>query len=500
MMAGLRRSSRRGKGVNTARFIDDADNEHSDNHAPGGGLSDGNSASVSGEKNSELPDVVGLGEPRIISNTVIAAAKAIRKDERKRKLEEEENELRQKLQRVQAEKTRLESEQDPINPVTPPGAAKVSESTSASSGEVRLQPKDLVDAMSAAFAQALKFSKTKESQPGLVSRLTSNKEALEFSGNSLEWRRFKRAFDQSTESGQYSDQENVSRLYSFLRGDARKAVESLMLTSESAQEIMNALELLYGGDDRILKKLVDSLRKLPRLNSGEFNIVTFASHVKNNVTAIQSIGDKGYLTNPDLLQEILQKLPEAMILNYNEYIARFSRKSDLTALADFLNDQAKIANLAGTTGILSSARRFDSDRGNNRVRRLYAVESRDRSRSPGQHRDRSRSSARRRDRSRSSNRRRESLICSYCRTRDHDVEKCREFQQISFRKRWEWAKRAKCCFKCLKNGHIGKDCRASGCRVSGCKYQHHKLLHKQESKKSGSDTRGRAQVNTTNLD
>lgn len=438
-----------------------------------------------------------LGIPRVMSNQVIQATQAIQRGERKRKLEQEEEELLRKLRRIQEEKDNLvELVATPAAFAAPPGEVGATQPAPAASGEVRLQQRDLVEAMSAAFAQALKVNAQRDTQPGLVNRLASSKEAMEFSGNSLEWLRFKRAFVTSTVSGNYTDEENVSRLYELLKGDARKAVESLMFTTKSAAEIMGALELLYGGSDRILQKLVESLRKLPRLSSGEMNVITFASHVKNNVTAIRSIGDKGYLSNPDLLYDILRKLPESMIFSYNEFIARNDRVSDLSALADHLGDQARIATLAGTARILNSVRKSDSERrDNNRPRRVYAVETRERS--PVRRRDRSRSPIKRRNNSRNSGRRRELLTCFYCRA-NHSIDKCQDFESMSFKKRWEWAKRAKRCFKCLGTEHSSRDCRAPGCRVSGCKYQHHLLLHREpDNDPAPRKSRERERINAT---
>lgn len=436
-------------------------------------------------------DPAGLGKPKVIASEVVKTAKKIQRDDRKRKLVEEEEDLLKKLQRVQEEKNYLELEDTPANLDTSSRDAEAEQQASAPLGEVRLQQRDLVEAMSAAFAQALKVNAKRDVEPGLMNRLTSSKQAIEFSGNSLEWLRFKSAFETSSALGNYSDEENVSRLYKSLKGDAGKAVESLMFMTKSAMEIMGALELLYGGNDRILQRLVDSFRKLPRLNSGEMNVVTFASHVKNNVTAILSIEDKGYLSNLDFLDDILRKLPKSMIFSYNEFIARTDRVSDLTTLADHLGDQAKIANLAGTARILNSVQKSDRDRWeNNRSRRVFMVEARERS--PARRRERSRSPLKRRNNSCNSIGRCESLACFYCRKSNHSIDECRDFGSISFRKRWEWTKRE----KCLGTGHGSKNCRHSGCRVRGCKHQHHKLLHKEQADEPPTQsTRDREQAN-----
>ena len=64
------------------------------------------------------------------------------------------------------------------------------------------------------------------SQASLVKTLAVQKKL--FSSNSLDWLRFKQAFEHSTTLGNYSDSENVSRLYSFLRAKRVKLYRVLL--------------------------------------------------------------------------------------------------------------------------------------------------------------------------------------------------------------------------------------------------------------------------------
>ena len=102
-----------------------------------------------------------------------------------------------------------------------------------------------------------------------------------------------------------------------------------MLTTQIAQEILDALDLQYGQKDNILRKLVESLRNLPRLDSGTGGLISFAPTVKNCVTAMVSVGDSGYLSNPELFYDLLSKLPTASISRYNEFIAKNEQNSAL---------------------------------------------------------------------------------------------------------------------------------------------------------------------------
>lgn len=90
----------------------------------------------------------------------------------------------------------------------------------------------------------------------LINRLTYKKGLPQFSGDCLEWLRFKRAFETSSNLGGFSDTENIARLFEALKGEAKDAVDSLMVTACSAQTIIKTLELRFGNADRITDRIV----------------------------------------------------------------------------------------------------------------------------------------------------------------------------------------------------------------------------------------------------
>ena len=129
----------------------------------------------------------------------------------------------------------------------------------------------------------------------LVKRLTSSKDLPPFSGDCVEWLRFKQAFQLSTELGQCTDKENVARLYKSLSGEAKEAVAGLMMTACDAEKIMKILELRFGNPDDILERLSGKILALPALGTGRVDIAKFAATVNNFVAAIETIGDIGLL-------------------------------------------------------------------------------------------------------------------------------------------------------------------------------------------------------------
>lgn len=314
------------------------------------------------------------------------------------------------------------------------------------------------NAVTNAFRE-MRSSTPNDRQPTLINRLAINKQNLSFSGNTMEWLRFKKAFEHSTAMGGYSDQENVDRLFNCLKGSARESVESLMMTTSSGIEIMKALERRFGNEDEVVLKLVGAIRALPKLSSGKTDIVEFASTVKNNVTAMLSVGHTGYINNIELMRDLLSKLTHVTISRYNDYVASSDNNSDLRTLADFLDREADLASRAGTASLFGSTYRDAINRGDKRnassTRRVNAIGFEQNAGSS------------------------ENSICWYCTEKGHRVANCQEFLNISVDDRWKWVKTKNNdrCFKCLGPRHFARSCNAPRCNNNGCDGPHHTLLH-----------------------
>lgn len=400
---------------------------------------------------------------------------------RKRKLDLEIEEGRLKLRLIEAERQRLNlhtSQTDSVSTSQDPQTGIIA---GTGAGVADVSDERLLNKMVSVVSEAIKESQASGISTNLVNRLVSQKESFTFSGNSLEWLRFKRAFEQSTELGGYSDRENVIRLYNCLRGEARDSVESLMLTCESAEQIMKALELRYGNKVYAIRKLLNNLRDLPRLRTGEIDLIAFSSEVRNNVVALDTLGNN-YLFNPDLIADILSKIPESMVYRYNEFATRDRlTEPSLRTLAEFLSHQAEIANQAGTTFILNSQRNrrreHRSDKPTN-SRRVNSIKRNTRSRSPI---------------------RKQKLSCMFCSFSNHEIRSCHKFQKLDIPGRWKWVRREKLCFNCLKSGHFGRQCREPSCKVSNCRAYHHSLLHTDNEERANQQTPKRPETRSANF-
>ena len=133
-----------------------------------------------------------------------------------------------RLRLAEAELAALDPESLPAEE-TPPTGARVSDTqesqeAAGSSGvhtpgtSQNLTQSEVIATMSKAFADAMSMNNSSSNQAHLINRLAADKQTLQFSRNSLEWLRFKKAFNLSSELGKFSDSENVVKLYNCLKG------------------------------------------------------------------------------------------------------------------------------------------------------------------------------------------------------------------------------------------------------------------------------------------
>lgn len=101
----------------------------------------------------------------------------------------------------------------------------------------------------------------------------------------------------------------MARLFEVLKGEAKEAVDSLMVAASSAKIIMDKLELRFANCDNIVERIIQDVQKFPRVNtSTKSDLSTFATKIRNSVAAMQALKHTGHLHNPDLIKEIINKL------------------------------------------------------------------------------------------------------------------------------------------------------------------------------------------------
>lgn len=299
-----------------------------------------------------------------------------------------------------------------------------------------------------------------ENNSRLVNRLTSAKSLPSFSGDAFEWLHFKESYEMTSELGGYSDRENVARLFSALRGEARDTVSTMLATNQDARSIMNVLELHYGNKKLLAHRIVNEMKNLPDIESGKIKLTLFASKLKSAVNALRSYNLIGYLYSPELIKCIGNKLPSALKYSYNNYAYSASNEnSDLEKLADFLFREAERSVRGGIfdDDLDVTSKRSVTDRRqltSYRPARVHATSHREAAELPSVS---------------------QTALCVICSRDNHTAANCSIFARDSYERRWFLVNKYKLCYKCLNAGHSKNDCRSQNC--AQCSRPHHALLH-----------------------
>ena len=149
-----------------------------------------------------------------------------------------------------------------------------------------------------------------EADSRLGGRIQIAKELPIFSGNPLEWMHFEATYRSSTRLCQFTDRENISRLFKALRGQAREAVETLLGTATIAEPIIELLKLNFGNKRHVAERILRDIHDLPSLQSGRIDIARFATRLKNAICSLKSLGMPEYINSIDLLRSVTSKITE----------------------------------------------------------------------------------------------------------------------------------------------------------------------------------------------
>ncbi|XP_055623324.1 uncharacterized protein LOC129766751 [Toxorhynchites rutilus septentrionalis] len=272
----------------------------------------------------------------------------------------------------------------------------------------------------------------------IAARQVVSKELPVFSGDPLDWPLFISSFRHSTETCGYSDSENLLRLQRCLKGSS----------------------------EQIVKVMVTKLRETPAPKANRMDtLVKFGLTVQNLAAHLRAVGQERHLSNPILLQELVDKLPDAVKFNW----ALYQQQLPVVDLSTFSDYMAKVASATST--IVSCD--MDSKHVHRDDRRpkekgyvnAHAVETAQFSRETADGKQRIHPSTEIIKKS-----------CSVCSGGNHQATNCATFKKLSVDERWKIVKDRKLCRRCLI-AHTRWPCKGEICGVGGCQKRHNRLLH-----------------------
>ncbi|KAL0819308.1 hypothetical protein ABMA28_007441 [Loxostege sticticalis] len=217
-----------------------------------------------------------------------------------------------------------------------------------------------------------------------------------------------------------SHRKNVARLQNVLRGPAREAVASLLVSAEDPEEVMRALERNFARPEMIVFGEVQSLKTLPRIG--------------NELKELGSIANKAISSNP--LRSKLEILSD-FLTNEHDRFVRFSLTPELSS------------SLAIPTKSYDHLKREN----------IHTV-------------------------SQSKNKTTSKTCCSFCEknhniNRCEDFLAL----DVSNRWRWLRENKV-CYKCLSRSPHQWRLCKVNACGINGCLFRHHPLLHETDASTS----------------
>lgn len=151
----------------------------------------------------------------------------------------------------------------------------------------------------------------------IAARQVVGKELPTFNGSPTVWPMFITSYDQSTAACGFSNAENLVRLQLYLTGHAREAVQSRLLLPANVPHVVDTLRTLYGRPVLLIRSLHEKIKRTPgpRYDRPE-TILEFGLVVQNFVDHLQAAQQEDHLSNPMLLQELVEKLPGSMRMDW----------------------------------------------------------------------------------------------------------------------------------------------------------------------------------------
>ncbi|XP_052900235.1 uncharacterized protein LOC128306688 [Anopheles moucheti] len=288
-----------------------------------------------------------------------------------------------------------------------------------------------------------------------------------FSGKPREWPKFYCYFVESTKACKLSPAENVARLEECLKGPAREAVEGWLDNPSSVSLIVKTLKRLYGRPSLVVKDLVTKVRGIPAPKPERLDeLITFGLAVQHLCSYLKNEDLAHYLTNSELLEEMVEKLPASRQLEW----VRYSRKCKLPTMKEFgafmdvlVDESCEVTKYNPQKPVIEKTiHRTNVHNSSPHLNDVSVTHDK-----PVQELKTPPATT-------------YSTPCHHCKKPDHKVRQCEAFKSMSPVERLEAVTRMKVCINCLAD-HGTKPCRSRySCGVPGCGERHHSLLHQKK--------------------
>ncbi|XP_065094088.1 uncharacterized protein LOC135714635 [Ochlerotatus camptorhynchus] len=322
----------------------------------------------------------------------------------------------------------------------------------------------------------------------LAARQVVTKELPIFSGDPVDWPLFISSYQHSSEICGYSNAENLLRLQRSLRSSAKDAVSSFLLHPSTVPQILSTLQQLYGRPEQIVNNMIAKVRATPAPRTDRLEtLVSFGLVVQNLCGHLKAVGLERHLSNPILLQELVDKLPATAKFSW----ALYQEQVPVVDLNVFSGYMAKVSSAAsGVTQLVSIPPKAGREERSKPKEKSFInahmateTEQSKHREEPTRTRNWEKAAEETQQPKYSSTR---SKFCPVCKVDGHQIGNCAAFKRLDLDGRWKSVKANKLCARCLTS-HARWPCKGEVCGINECPKRHHRLLHFEPPVESKSD-------------
>ncbi len=290
---------------------------------------------------------------------------------------------------------------------------------------------------------------------------------MEFSGDPLDFWLFMNTFDSCVGSLNVSDAAKLTRLLEYCKGKANRVIKpcALMAPTAGYQRARELLVERFGNEYQISRAWIKKVSDGPpvRANSGD-DLQDMADDVRGCIETLRAMGRYADSNTETVMVKIANRLPFHLQSRWRKEAVETLRNTgsypDLDLLQRFLCRVAREIN-DPVFGVLQNKPISKDSKQKPKPKCFSASASKDTSEAqkaapkPETYKP----------------------TCSLC-SKDHYLNVCVKFKDLSPDKRLDFVKENKLCYNCLKSKHTAKWClNKSSCGVQDCRRRHSKLLH-----------------------
>lgn len=281
----------------------------------------------------------------------------------------------------------------------------------------------------------------------------------EFYGDGDEdtWPSFLMEFRQTNEEGKFTARQIMKRLKDSLQGKAKELVKGKLSEPKNVESVIELLNDVYGNSARIITKWITKMKSMPAPDmDNPAAVMVFRTELSNGLDYLKAVEAKSYLNCPTIATDLVQKLPIRTRREWRKHVnEKLNVLHGAATLEQFVNWFVKHTRWVLEEIEIGKPRTLRRER--NAQFNLHQEED-------NRH-----------------NQDRKSNACKFCEKAEHELTKCSKFVNGSLKARWEFAKKKRLCFCCLKEMHQSECPEKKACGENGCDKFHHKLLHKIET-------------------